>query len=59
MLVKYQLSVLNSCVIIVVDVALYIKINIIGRVMFIRRFRFQKRAENSAFKSYIIPGANI
>jgi hypothetical protein len=59
MLVKYQLSILNSGVIIIIDIALYIKINIIKRIAFIREFRFQKRVKNSIFKWYIISGANI
>jgi hypothetical protein len=56
---KYQLSIFNSGVITVVNVALYIRINIIKRIIFIREFRFQKRVENSTLKLYIIPGAII
>jgi hypothetical protein len=59
MLVRYQLSMLNFGVIIVIDVAFCIKISVIRRIAFIRGFRFQRRAENSTFKSYIIPGASI
>jgi hypothetical protein len=59
MLVKYQLFVFDFGVIIIIDVALCIRINIIRRMAFIREFRFQKRVESSIFKSYIISGASI
>jgi hypothetical protein len=56
---KYQLSVFNSGVITVINVALCIRINVIRRITFIKKFRFQKRIKNSIFKSYIIPDANV
>jgi hypothetical protein len=56
---RYQLSVFNSGIITVIYIALCISINIIKRMDFIRKFRFQKRVEHSIFKLYIIPGASI
>jgi hypothetical protein len=56
---RYQLSVFDSGVVIVINIDFCIRISVIKRVIFIREFRFQKRAENSIFKSYIISGAGI